>query len=107
VDMGPRLQHTTVVVMTEFGRRVRENASFGTDHGRGGLMMVFGGGVRGGRVYHAWKGLAAETLEGPGDLPVDFNYRDVLLPVLERQGRPVKAGSVFPGHVTVPVPLYG
>ncbi|MEI9897436.1 MAG: DUF1501 domain-containing protein [Chthoniobacter sp.] len=39
---------TTVVVMTEFGRRVAENSAFGTDHGRGGVMFVMGGGVKGG-----------------------------------------------------------
>jgi uncharacterized protein (DUF1501 family) len=36
---------TTVVVMTEFGRHLAENASLGTDHGRGRVMMVLGGGV--------------------------------------------------------------
>ncbi len=39
-----------LVVFSEFGRQVAENASFGTDHGEGGLMLVLGGGVKGG-VY--------------------------------------------------------
>ncbi|GMR09823.1 MAG: hypothetical protein BMS9Abin28_0643 [Anaerolineae bacterium] len=33
--------------MTEFGRRVKENASLGTDHGHGGLMLLMGGNVVG------------------------------------------------------------
>ena len=39
-DLGPALDSTTVIVMTEFGRRLAENASFGTDHGRGSVMFL-------------------------------------------------------------------
>src|SRR5439155_25974755 len=39
-DLGAGLAGVSVVVMTEFGRRVRENSAFGTDHGRGGVMWV-------------------------------------------------------------------
>ena len=39
---------TTVIVFSEFGRRISENGSAGTDHGAAGLMMVLGGSVRGG-----------------------------------------------------------
>ena len=38
----------TVIVFSEFGRRISENGSAGTDHGAAGLMMVLGGMVRGG-----------------------------------------------------------
>ncbi len=48
--LGPEMNHTTVVVMTEFGRRVEENSAFGTDHGRGSVRFVMGGGIKGGRV---------------------------------------------------------
>lgn len=43
-----RDQDVMIMVFSEFGRQVAENASFGTDHGQGGLMLVMGGGVRGG-----------------------------------------------------------
>ena len=68
--------------MTEFGRRVAENSALGTDHGRGSVMFALGGGVRGGRVLGGWPGLGTDVLEGPGDLPVRTNYRNVLAPIL-------------------------
>jgi uncharacterized protein (DUF1501 family) len=94
------METTTVVVMTEFGRRVAENSAFGTDHGRGGAMFVIGGGTQGGNKVHAdWPGLSQELLEGPGDLPVTTNYRDALAPVLARHGAEGEAlGKIFPEH---------
>lgn len=105
-DLGPDLDHTTVVVMTEFGRRVAENSAFGTDHGRGGVMFVLGGGVKGGRVLGQWPGLSDEVLEGPGDLPVTTNYRDVLAPILGRHGTQDSLPQIFPRHELKPLALY-
>lgn len=105
-DLGPAMATTSVVVMTEFGRRVQENASLGTDHGRGSVMFVLGGGVQGGRVVSNWPGLEASTLEGPGDLPVAHNYRNVLAPVLQRHGAGEDLSQIFPDFATVPMGLY-
>ncbi len=106
-DMGPAMASTTLVVMTEFGRRVTENSSFGTDHGRGGVMWVMGGGVRGGRVIGPWRGLSSEHLDGPGDVPVTNNYRDVLAPILVRHGLPEEQlPRVFPDFKLQPLELY-
>ena len=105
-DLGERLATTTIVVMTEFGRRVAENSTLGTDHGRGGVMFVLGGGVKGGRVAGRWDGLSAETLDGPGDIPVWNNYRDVLAPVLRRHGAPEDLSKVFPEFSLRPIELY-
>lgn len=114
-DLGARMATTSVVVMTEFGRRVAENSGFGTDHGRGSAMFVMGGGVRGGRVWGgpmakgpgAWPGLNPEMLEGPGDLPVWNNYRDVLAPILARHGASAAAlGEIFPEFALKPAPIY-
>jgi uncharacterized protein (DUF1501 family) len=106
-DLGPEMNHTTVVVMTEFGRRVEENSAFGTDHGRGSVMFVMGGGIKGGRVLGKWPGLSREVLEGPGDLPVTTNYRNVLAPILQRHGTGDKLSQVFPDFAVAPLPLYG
>jgi uncharacterized protein (DUF1501 family) len=105
-DLGEDVWHTTVVAMTEFGRRVEENSAFGTDHGRGSIMFVMGGGVKGGRVLGKWPGLTKDVLEGPGDLPVTTNYRDVLAPILQRHGPGAALDRVFPRFVLSPLPLF-
>src|SRR5258706_75586 len=81
-DLGHEMANTTVVAMTEFGRRLGGNSAFGTDHGRGSVMFVMGGGIRSGRVLGKAPGLTREVLEGLGDLPVVNNYRNVLWPIL-------------------------
>src|SRR5271165_5333521 len=96
VDLGPAIERTTAIVMTEFGRRVQENSSFGTDHGRGSVMLLMGGGIRGGRVLGKWPGLAADFLTGPGDLQVVQNYRNVLAPILLRHGGGPHLPTIFP-----------
>jgi uncharacterized protein (DUF1501 family) len=106
-DLGPEMNHATVVVMTEFGRRVEENSAFGTDHGRGSVMFVMGGGIQGGRVLGKWPGLSREVLEGPGDLPVTTNYRNVLAPILQRHGAGDRLSQVFPDFTLNPLALYG
>ena len=113
-DLGARMATTTVVVMTEFGRTVEENSSFGTDHGRGSVLWVMGGGVQGGRIHGAWRGLKPDVLEkrglleGYGDLPVLNNYRNVLAPVLTRHGAGAEAlGGVFPDFALEPFALFG
>ncbi|MEO9152983.1 MAG: DUF1501 domain-containing protein, partial [Lapillicoccus sp.] len=46
----PREHDVTTMAYSEFGRRVRANASQGTDHGTAGAVFVMGGGVKGGYV---------------------------------------------------------
>jgi uncharacterized protein (DUF1501 family) len=106
-DLGGELKRTTVVAMTEFGRRVEENSAFGTDHGRGSVMFALGGGIQGGRVLGKWPGLTKDVLEGPGDLPVTTNYRNVLGPILERHGGNATLGLTFPEFTFNPIELYG
>lgn len=97
-DLGPaRWARTTVVVLSEFGRRVPENSGLGTDHGSGGVLLLLGGGVAGGRVHGRWPGLGAGRLSGPGDLAVTTDYRAVLAEVIARRlGNPHTA-AIFPG----------
>lgn len=104
-DLGQNMDHVNVVVMTEFGRRVSENSAFGTDHGRGSAMFVMGGGVKGGKVYGSWPTLKDDVLEGPGDLPVTTNYRDVLAPVLLKHSPAANLRLTFPNHDLKPLAI--
>lgn len=105
-DLGDRIDRVNVVVMTEFGRRVEENANAGTDHGHGAAVLVVGGGIVGGTVPGTWNGLAPDQLD-EGDVPGWNDYRDVLAElVTKRLG--VSAGAlatIFPGHQVQPVGL--
>ncbi|MCC6187508.1 MAG: DUF1501 domain-containing protein [Anaerolineales bacterium] len=96
-DLFAHMNRLTIVTLSEFGRRVPENASLGTDHGHGSLMLLLGGHVAGGRVHGQWPGLAAEQLVGPGDLAVTTDYRDVLAEVCLRRLNNSALGEIFPG----------
>ncbi|BCM88389.1 hypothetical protein IAD21_00220 [Abditibacteriota bacterium] len=97
-DMGAQMKRTTVVVMTEFGRRLQENSGLGTDHGRAGVMMLLGQNVVGGKVFAQWPGLKDDQLEPPGDLRVTTDYRDVLSEIVARRLHNPDLATVFPGH---------
>ena len=103
-DLGDHLAEVTVVAMTEFGRRVQQNANAGTDHGHGAVVLLMGGGLAAGTVPGAWHGLAPEGLDR-GDVPGWNDYRDVLAEVITRR-LGVGAGAlatVFPGHQVQPL----
>jgi uncharacterized protein (DUF1501 family) len=95
-DLGPHLANVTLVTLTEFGRRVQENGSGGTDHGFGQVVLMLGGGVQGGVVHGAWPGLAEPNLID-GDLNGLNDYRLVLAEILEKRCGAGSVSSVFPG----------
>lgn len=103
-DLGKRLGQVTVVAMSEFGRRVAENGSGGTDHGHGNAMMLLGGSVAGGSVYGRWPGLGSDALVD-GDLAGVNDYRDVLFEVSNAQLGLGSVGQVFPQHDYSPLGL--
>ena len=59
-------------------------------------MFVMGGGVKGGRVFGKWPGLTRDVLEGPGDLPVVTNYRNILAPSCGATAREIRLTSFSP-----------
>lgn len=83
--LEPILSDTTIVVMSEFGRTVRENGNKGTDHGFGNAMWLLGGAIKGGEVYGEWSGLEASALYKNRDLPVTTDFRAVLSTIFEQQ----------------------
>jgi uncharacterized protein (DUF1501 family) len=97
-DLGPRMKDTTVLVMTEFGRTVKENGNRGTDHGHGGSMWVLGGGVKGGKVHGTWDGLERSALYQGRDLPTNTDFRDVFATVLANSLEFEPGSDFFPDH---------
>jgi uncharacterized protein (DUF1501 family) len=92
-DLGPAGDKVTLVTISEFGRRVQENANTGLDHGWGNVMLVAGAGVKGGRYYGTWPGLQ-NTLDA--DLKVTTDYRSVLSEIVASRTTSSVA-QVFPG----------
>ena len=99
-DMGARMENITLMVHSEFGRRVRANTSGGTDHGTAGLAYLVGGGVNGGMINGGqsrsefWPGL--EDLQD-GDLKIVTDLRSVMLELLNKRLGGTDARNVFPG----------
>ncbi len=87
----------TVVVMSEFGRRVDENGG-GLDHGYGNCMLLLGQCIMGGRVLADWPGLAPENLYHGLDLHITTDYRDVLSEVIQNRLGNTNVNAVFPGY---------
>jgi uncharacterized protein (DUF1501 family) len=106
-DLGPRQQDVSVVVQSEFGRRLISNDSGGTDHGRAGAMLVLGPQAKGGRLLGRWPGLSNDALEEGADLAVTTDYRDVLAEIMVRHMGLPDPTIVFPGLTPQPLGLFG
>lgn len=89
----------TVVVMSEFGRRLAENADNGSDHGFGNAMWVMSGNATGG-LHGQWPGLHNDQLFDGADLAVTTDYRQVLSEILIRRMGNNQLGTIFPGLQT-------
>jgi uncharacterized protein (DUF1501 family) len=92
-DLGPVADRVTLVTISEFGRRVQENANGGLDHGWGNVMLAAGAGVKGGRYYGTWPGL---TNSLDADLTVTTDYRSVLAEIVAARTT-ASTAAVFPG----------
>ncbi len=83
-----------VLAWSEFGRRVAENASLGTDHGKAGTMFVLGDSVKGGTFYG--DALDLSNLDN-GDLRTQIDFRSVYSTVIRdwygNDPEPVLKGS--------------
>ena len=97
--MGAGMDRITVLVHTEFGRRVVQNGSLGTDHGTGGLAYLIGGGVNGGQIIgsgSSWPGLATGQLYNGEDLKITTDLRTVLSEMLTKRLGGTDINTVFP-----------
>jgi uncharacterized protein (DUF1501 family) len=114
---GSYADRTTVIIQSEFGRRLYQNISDGTDHGNGNIMLVLGKQVNGGAFYGQWPGIYPGTADGfvnypnpkngstdpelfQGALSTTTDFRRVLSEYLERrcEHTPTTLASVFPGY---------
>jgi len=102
LDMRASGARWTLVVQSEFGRRVAQNGSLGTDHGHGSCLFAMGDGIAGGQVIAQWPGLAPGQLD-QGDLAVTRDYRDVLAEILVNRMGATNLGALFPGFTPTSV----
>jgi uncharacterized protein (DUF1501 family) len=95
-DLGARKEQVSVIVMSEFGRRLKSNESGGTDHGHGNMMMMLGAKVKGGQMYGEWPGLANDALDEGADLAITTDYRHVLAEMMSSHMGVTESGLLFP-----------
>ena len=109
-DMTDYHDRITIVVMSEFGRRLKENNNVGTDHGHGGVMIVVSGNLQSSGIYGQWPGLEYENLFQGNDLNVTTDWRSVLGEILVgRCGMtPEQMSDIFPYYTfTNPPGFFG
>lgn len=103
-DLGPASADVTVMVSTEFGRRVAQNGT-GTDHGHGSVVIVLSGKQLAGSLLGQWGGL--DNLDN-GDVPEFNNLFDVFGSVAK--GRfdltDAQVNAIFPRRTFTPVNLF-
>jgi uncharacterized protein (DUF1501 family) len=100
-DLAAHNNDKRVLTMTfsEFGRRVAENGSRGTDHGSAAPLFVIGGNVKGG-VYGAHPSL--DDLDN-GNMRFTTDFRNVYATVLEKWLKRPSAPIVGAGFATMPL----
>lgn len=76
---------TLVMVMSEFGRTVKENGNKGTDHGYGNAVWLMGGGIKGKQIYGKWPTLSSSALYQGRDLAITTDFRDIVATALKNQ----------------------
>jgi len=105
--LGPLYKKTTIVVMSEFGRTVKENGNNGTDHGHGNAIWLLGGTIHGGKVYGRWSDLNENSLYQGRDVPATTDFRDVLCYVLNNHLAVSKKSlaNIFPDFTMSAKPL--
>lgn len=97
-DLGDQMNDVLVLTMSEFGRTARENGNRGTDHGHATAFFVLGGGVKGGKVYGKWPGLAPEQLNEGRDLKLTTDFRTVFSEVAVKHLGATRVEKIFPGY---------
>ncbi len=74
-------EDTLIMTFSEFGRRVEENASSGTDHDKANNIMIFGGDLKKPGIYNDGPDLSNLVY---GDLKYQVDFRSVYATVLNK-----------------------
>ncbi|MBM3622314.1 MAG: DUF1501 domain-containing protein [Alphaproteobacteria bacterium] len=105
-DLHDRLNDIALVVMSEFGRRLRSNRSNGTDHGHAGVMLISARRIAGGRVHGVWPGLSSDVLDNAVDLAMTTDIRSVLAELMSGPlATPQAVAAAFPNFAPKKVGL--
>ena len=95
-------ERALIMTYSEFGRRVEENGSAGTDHGSASCHFLLGGGINGG-FYGAQPGLSRgsgqQDLDSRGNLVANVDYRNLYATAATWLGLPY-AGDAYMGGAT-------
>ena len=98
-----RASDVAMMMFSEFGRRVEENASGGTDHGTAGPMFVMGKGVKAG-FYGTHPSL--KDLDENGDLKMTTDFRRVYATMIKSWMGYSDTKSILKGDYE-PLPIFG
>lgn len=82
-ELGDTYNDTTIIVMSEFGRTVKENGNKGTDHGRGNPMWIIGKNIKGGEFHGEWSTLQEKELFEGRDVDVSTDFREPISNILK------------------------
>lgn len=85
------------ITTSEFGRRISSNGSYGTDHGTGGPIMIFGRGVQPGVL-----GTVPDMSPGKGNIDMQYDYRLIYANILKdwMGASDAALNDIFPGITT-------
>ena len=81
--LGDAWDRSIILTLTEFGRTVKENGTWGTDHGWGSAGLLAGGAIKKSRVISQWPGLSERDLFEQRDLMSTIDYRSVCAACIE------------------------
>ena len=79
---GGTFQDTLILTFSEFGRRVKQNAGKGTDHGAANVLFVIGENLKKPGLYNKFSGL--NDLDTNGDLKFEIDFRAIYATVLNK-----------------------
>jgi uncharacterized protein (DUF1501 family) len=102
-DLLAERANVSVLVVTEFGRRIYENSSAGTDHGRGFAAMLLSDKIKGGRVlgprlFLEDDGEGADGMKVVGGMRIVHDFRDLFSDVLRGVMGVAQTHPIFPGY---------